>query len=107
MTIKLKVALTCFSIVAFLSFLVWQRKIFPKPIEKLLDALRVWWLGVAKKIGHIQTAIILTVFYFTGIAATALISKCLRHDLLRLREAAKWHARKRKKDTIETLMRQF
>ncbi len=107
MTLKLKIALAFLSTVAFLSLIVWQRARFPKPIEKALDGLRVWWLGVAKKIGHIQTAIILTVFYFTGIAAAALMSRCMRHDFLRLREAGKWHARKKKRDTIETLMRQF
>jgi hypothetical protein len=107
MTLKLKIALAFLSTVAFLSLITWQRKRFPKPMEKALETLRVWWLGIAKKIGHVQTAIILTVFYFTGIAATALISRCLRHDFLRLRESGKWHVRKRKKDTIETLMRQF
>jgi len=107
MNLKLKIATTFLSTIAFLSLITWQRKRFPKPIEKALDALRIWWLGVARKIGHVQTAIILTVFYFTGIAATALISRCMRHDFLRLRESGKWHVRKRKKDTIETLMRQF
>jgi len=107
MNLKLKIAVTFLSTIAFLSLITWQRKRFPKPIEKALETLRVWWLGIARKIGRVQTAIILTIFYFTGIAATALISRCLRHDFLRLRESGKWHVRKRKKDTIETLMRQF
>jgi len=107
MTTKVKVVLTVFSTVAVLSLLVWQRKLFPRPIERLLDKLRLWWLGVARKIGHIQTAIILTIFYFTGIAATALISRCMRHDFLRLKGETAWHPRKKKKDTLETLMRQF
>jgi hypothetical protein len=107
MTPKLKIAVTFLSTIALLSLIVWQRARFPRPIAKRLDDLRVWWLGVAKKIGHVQTAIILTVFYFTGIAAAALLSRCMRHDFLKLRESGKWHARKKKKDTIETLMRQF
>jgi hypothetical protein len=107
MTLKLKIALTFLSTIVALSLLVWQRRRFPKPIENALDVLRTWWLGVAKKIGHIQTVIILTVTYYTVIAATALVSKCLRHDLLRLNDDAAWHPRKKKKDTIETLMRQF
>ncbi len=107
MTLKLKIVLTLFSTIAVLSLFVWQRRRFPRPIEKALDTLRIWWLGVAKKIGHIQTVIILTITYFTAIAAAALISKCMRHDLLGLHDKAAWHPRKKKKDTIETLMRQF
>lgn len=107
MTLKLKIALAFLSTAALLSLITWQRARFPKPIEKALEALRILWLGVARTIGRVQTAIILTVFYFTGIAATVLISRCLRHDFLRLKESGKWHVRKRKKDTIETLMRQF
>lgn len=107
MTLKLKIVLTLFSTVVVLSLLVWQRRRFPRPIGNALDALRIWWLGVAKKIGHVQTVIILTITYFTAIAITALISKCLRHDFLKLNDGAAWHPRKKKKDTIETLMRQF
>lgn len=107
MTLKLKIALTLLSTIVALSLVVWQRRRFPKPMEEALDALRVWWLGVAKKIGHVQTVIILAITYFTVVAATALISKCLRHDLLRLNDEAAWHPRKKKKDTIETLKRQF
>jgi len=107
MTLKLRVALTFLSIIAFLFLLVWQRRIFPKPVERALDNLRVWWLGVAKKIGHVQSVIILTVFYFTGIAAASLFTRCTGKDFLRLRESGMWHPRKRKKDTLETLQRQF
>jgi hypothetical protein len=107
MTLKLKIALTLLSTIVLLSLLVWQRRRFPRPLEKALDALRTWWLGVAKKIGHIQTVIILTITYYTAIAVTALVSKCLRRDFLRLRDDAAWHPRKKKKDTIETLKRQF
>lgn len=107
MTLKLRIALTVFSIAVSLSILVWQRRRFPAPVERLLDRLRVWWLGVAKKIGHAQTVFLLFIFYFTGIAAAALFSRCLRHDFLRIREAGKWHPRKKRPDTIETLSRQF
>lgn len=107
MTLKLKIALTLFSTVAILSLLVWQRRRFPAPIEKALDALRTWWLGVARKIGHVQTVIILTITYFTAIASAAVISKCMRHDFLKLNGDAAWHPRKKKRDTIETMMRQF
>jgi len=107
MTLKLRIVLTFLSVVALLFLLVWQRERFPKPVERALDALRVWWLGVAKKIGHVQTMIILTVFYFTVIAVSSLISKLGKKDFLRLNEDGRWHPRTRKKDTIETLMRQF
>jgi len=107
MTLKLKIVLTLLSTIVLLSLIVWQRRRFPKPVENSLDALRIWWLGVAKKIAHVQTVIILTITYYTVIAATALVSKCRRHDILRLNDDAAWHPRKKKKDTIETLMRQF
>ncbi|MCX6356109.1 MAG: hypothetical protein NTZ78_14590 [Candidatus Aureabacteria bacterium] len=107
MTLKLRMALTFLSIVAFLFLLVWQRRVFPKPVERALDNLRVWWLGVAKKIGHVQSVIILTVFYFTVIAVASLVSRCAGKDFLRLKDTCMWHPRKRKKDTIETLQRQF
>jgi ABC-type amino acid transport system permease subunit len=107
MTLKLKIVLTFFAVVGVLFLAVWQRKRFPKPVEEALDALRIWWLGVAKKIGHVQTVVILFIFYYTAIAITALISRCLRHDHLKLHGSAGWHRRKKKKDTIATLLRQF
>ena len=107
MRLRLKVAVTVLSIVVTLSLLTWQRRRFPRPVEKALDGLRVRWLRVAKIIGHAQTVVILTVVYFTVIAATALIAKCARTDFLRLREPGAWRPRKRTVDTIETLKRQF
>ncbi|MEI6632907.1 MAG: hypothetical protein WCP22_03700 [Chlamydiota bacterium] len=107
MRLRLKVALTVLSIVVTLSLLTWQRRRFPRPVERTLDGLRTWWLGVAKTIGHAQTVVILTVVYFTAIAVTALIARCARRDFLRLRGPGAWHPRKRAADTIETLKRQF
>ncbi len=107
MSLRLKIVVSILSLALVLSLLVWQRKRFPKPVEGALDSLRVWWLGVAKAIGHVQTVIILFVFYYTAIALTAIVSRCLRHDHLRLRGSAAWHPRRKKKDTIETLLRQF
>jgi hypothetical protein len=107
MRLRLKVALTVLSVVVTLSLLVWQRRRFPRPAEKALEGLRTWWLGVARVIGHAQTVLILTVVYYTAVAATALIARCARRDFLRLNSPAAWHPRKRAADTLETLKRQF
>ena len=106
-SLKLRIVLSFLSVIAVLFILVSVRKFFPRPIYKSLDRLRVWWLGVAKQIGHIQTCIILFLVYFTGFAVTALIARCMRRDFLRLRESARWLPRKKKENTIETLFRQF
>ena len=106
-SLKLRVVLSFLSVIAVLFILVKVRELFPRPISKSLDRLRVWWLGVAKQIGHIQTCVILFLFYFTGLAVTALIARCARRDFLRLGEPARWLRRKKKKNTVETLIRQF
>ena len=49
--------------------------------------LKTFWKGIlalAKLIGHVQTWLILTVFYFVILAPVALIFKCIA-DPLRLR----------------------
>lgn len=107
MNLKLRITLAALTIVAALFLLTWQRRRFPEPMKKALDALRNWWLGVAKKIGQIQTAVILFIFYFTAIAAAALVARIRGADFLRLRGPVQWHPRKAKVDTIERMMRQF
>jgi len=110
MHLRLKIALTVIGTVVVLSLLVYFRRFFPKPVERMLEGLRDWWLPKAKKIGHGQTIVLLTIVYYTGIAVTALMAKCMGRDFLRLKEEAMWFPRlrrKRKKDTLETLERQF
>jgi hypothetical protein len=107
MSIRLQIALGVVSCVAVLSLLVWKRNLFPAHVEKKLDALRRWWLETAKKIGHVQSVILLFLLYLTGIAVTAIFAYLFRKDFLRLREPARWIPRKAKKDTLETLARQF
>ena len=108
MQLHKKIVLTVICTVVTISLLVYFRRIFPKPIERALEGLRDWWLPKAKKIGHGQTIVLLSIVYFTGLAVTALIAKCARRDFLRLRGSAEWLQRKKiKKDTIETLGRQF
>lgn len=107
MNLRLKIVLVFLSAVAALSLLVWQRGRFPKPIEGGLDAVRRWWLGVAKRIGHAQTVVILTLVYFTAVAVTAVAARLAGRDFLRLREPGAWRPRRRTRDTIETLKRQF
>ncbi|MDD5556048.1 MAG: hypothetical protein PHN82_02235 [bacterium] len=104
---KLRIVLTIFSVAVLLSLLVWQRRRFPRPVEEALDRLRLWWLRVAKRIGHAQTVAILFLVYFTAIAVTAIIARCMRRDFLRLSGGPAWHPRRRKQDTIETMLRQF
>ena len=110
MHLRLKIALTVISTVVVLSLLVYFRRFFPKPVERALEGLRDWWLPIAKKIGHGQTIVLLTIVYFTGIALTSLMAKCMGKDFLRLKGETMWFQRlqrKRKKDTLETLERQF
>ena len=110
MHLRLKIALTVIGTVVVLSLLVYFRRFFPKPVERMLEGLRDWWLPIAKKIGHGQTIVLLTIVYYTALAATALLAKCMGRDFLRLKGEAMWFPRlrrKRKKDTLETLERQF
>ena len=108
MHLRLKIVLTILSVVAVLHLLVWQRRRFPRPIEAALDRLRIWWKGVTKKIAHGQTVVILFLVYYTGIALTAIFARLMRRDFLRIRKPSPaWLPRKEKKDTLETLKRQF
>ncbi len=107
MNLRLKIALTILSAAVVLSLLVRQRRRFPAPAERALDALRLRWLAIARAIGHAQTVVILTVVYFTALAATALAARCAGKDFLRLNAPGAWRPRKRTADTIETLKRQF
>ena len=107
MPLKGKIVLAVLTTVALLHLLVHLRRYFPKPIERALDALKLWWQGAAKKIAHGQTVALLFLVYWTGIALTVLIARASRRDFLRLKGKAEWLPRKKKKDTIETLKRQF
>lgn len=107
MNLRLKIVVSFLSAVAALSLLVWQRRRFPEPIERALDAVRGWWLRVAKRIGHAQTVVILTLVYFTVVAVTAVIARLAGRDFLRLRAPGAWRPRRHTRDTIETLRRQF
>jgi hypothetical protein len=110
MHLRAKIALSVICTVAVLSLLVYFRRFFPRPVERALEGLRNWWLPIAKKIGHGQTIVLLTIVYYTGIALTSLLAKCLGRDFLHLRGETMWYQRlqrKRGKDTLETLGRQF
>lgn len=110
MHLRFKIALSVICTVAVLSLLVYFRRFFPRPVERALEGLRDWWLPIAKKIGHGQTIVLLTIVYYTGIAVTSLMAKCMKRDFLHLEGKAAWYPRlqrKREKDTLEKLGRQF
>lgn len=108
MHLRLKIVLGIISVAAFLHLLVWQRRRFPKPVERALDRLRIWWKGVTKKIAHGQTVAILFLVYYTGIALTSAIAALARRDFLRIRNPdPEWMPRRAKKGTLENLERQF
>jgi len=70
----------------------------------------VFWKNIARRIAIIQTAIILTLFYFLMIGAFAAIIKLLRKDLLDKRwkkNRSFWKAKEKMTVTVETAKRQF
>jgi len=74
---------------------------------KFLKALWEGWKRIAHRIGVVQTAIMMTVFYFLILGPVSLISLLLRKDMLHMRPAAgsTYRPHEKQPDTVERYQR--